>query len=61
MSLQEELAEDSTGKKATSNKRHDLYEDHIDKFMSSKYDKNALIEQYLTNKDQFVKMACQEI
>ena len=43
MSLQEDSREDSLDKLVSARKRQDIYDDQIDKFMSNKYARDAII------------------
>lgn len=42
-------------------RRKDLYDSHIEKYMSTKYDNDALIKEYLSNREGFIQQACQDI
>jgi hypothetical protein len=36
-------------------RRKDIYDDHIEKYMSTKFNNEELIEKYLTDRDNFIK------
>jgi hypothetical protein len=45
----------------TTGRRKDLYDNHIEKYMATKYDNQELLNNYLTNRKQFIQQACLEI
>lgn len=40
---------------STGLRRKDLYDEHINKFMTTKYEREEIIQNYLSNRDTFVK------
>lgn len=41
--------------------KKDIYDDHIEKYITTKYESKDIIEKYLANRQQFIEEACKEI